>query len=147
MADIVNPETRSRMMSNIRGTDTKPEVVLRRALHARGLRYRKNVRGMPGTPDLLFPGKGAVLFVHGCFWHRHPGCEKATTPSSNVDFWMQKFERTMERDRNNIRRLTDQGWRVGVIWECQIGKAPSQELIEEVKQFLESDRLLLGAAP
>lgn len=147
MTDIVTPETRSRMMSRIRGKDTRPEVALRRALHAQGLRYRKNVRGLPGTPDLVFPAKGAVLLVHGCFWHRHPGCKKAYYPATNVEFWQQKFRRTVERDRENMRHLRELGWKVGVVWECQIGKVPTLVLIKDVRNFLESDRTVLRTGP
>ena len=120
MVDIVDTETRSRMMSNIRGKDTKPELILRRALHARGLRYRLHVKDLPGKPDLVFPKFRAVVFVHGCFWHRHPGCAKATTPATRVEFWQEKFRANVLRDQKNSERLTETGWRICTVWECEL---------------------------
>lgn len=140
MVDIVAPDVRSRMMSGIRGKDTKPELMLRRALHARGLRYRLHDRRLPGSPDLVFPRFGAVLFVHGCFWHRHPGCDKATTPSTRPEFWAEKFRQNVERDARKSRELRTAGWRVGTIWECEIGKEPSPTLLDRIEDFLRSGR-------
>src|SRR3546814_4200196 len=97
--------TRSRMMAGIRGKDTGPEVTLRRAMHARGFRYRLHVRSMPGRPDLVFPRYKAVVFVHGCFWHRHEGCRYATSPATRSEFWAEKFATNLARDRNNEERL------------------------------------------
>lgn len=119
MADIVDRTTRSRMMSRIRGRDTKPELVLRSALHRRGFRYRVHVRDLPGCPDLVLRKYRAVIFVHGCFWHRHQGCKFATTPSSNTEFWSKKLGDTVERDERNCAKLSDSGWRVAIVWECE----------------------------
>ena len=124
------------MMSRIRGRNTKPEIVLRRALHHRGLRYRLNARKLPGSPDIVLTKWKTVLFVHGCYWHRHVGCQKATTPSSNVEFWEKKFRQNITRDSKNIRDLLDLGWRVGVVWECAIGREPPSDLVESVKEFV-----------
>lgn len=137
MADIVTPEVRSRMMSRIRGRNTRPEVVLRKALHRRGFRFRLNAKKLPGSPDIVLPRWKTVLFVHGCYWHRHPGCRKATTPSSNVEFWAKKFRQNVERDARNIRDLQEAGWRVGVVWECAIGSEPPPGLIIKVEEFIE----------
>ena len=120
MTDIVDQATRSRMMAQIGGKDTKPELVLRKALHARGLRYRLHDRAFPGTPDLTFRRFGAVCFVHGCFWHRHVGCPYATDPATRPDFWKEKFRANVERDRRMIRQLRESGWRVAIIWECAL---------------------------
>lgn len=132
MADIVTPEVRSRMMSRIHGRNTRPEIALRRALHGRGFRYRLNARKLPGSPDIVLPKWKTVLFVHGCYWHRHTDCPKASTPSSNVEFWDGKFKKNVERDALNILDLLDAGWRVGVVWECLIGRNPPNDLIRRL---------------
>jgi DNA mismatch endonuclease (patch repair protein) len=119
MTDIVDQATRSRMMSGIRGRDTKPEMVVRRALHAAGLRYRLHVRDLPGRPDIVLPGRRTAVFVHGCFWHRHPGCRLAATPSTRPEFWQAKFEGNVRRDRQSSEALKAQGWAVVVVWECE----------------------------
>ena len=120
MADIVNSQTRSRMMAGIRGKDTKPELALRRALHALGFRYRLHVKGVPGKPDIVMPKHNAVIFVHGCFWHRHRGCRYATTPSSRRDFWTAKFDANVARDIVVRSALSQAGWRVATVWECAL---------------------------
>ena len=107
-------------MATIRGKDTRPELALRSALFAAGFRYRIHFRGLPGSPDMVFPMYGAVLFVHGCFWHRHEGCKYTTTPKSNEEFWRLKFEGNVNRDTRNIALLREQGWRVAIIWECAL---------------------------
>lgn len=112
-------ETRSRMMSSIRGRDTKPEMVVRRYVHQSGLRYRLHDRRLPGTPDLVFPKYRLALFVHGCFWHRHSGCANSVHPKSNAEFWQTKLQGNVARDRRNEERLLRLGWRVRVVWECQ----------------------------
>lgn len=122
MADIVDTQTRSRMMAGIGGKDTKPELALRRALHARGFRYRLHTRGMPGRPDLVLPRLRAAVFVHGCFWHRHAGCRYTTTPATRPEFWQSKFESNVERDSVVCAALLDAGWRVATVWECALRK-------------------------
>ncbi len=123
-------------MSGIRGRDTKPEVSLRRALHARGFRFRLHVKKLAGKPDLVFPKWRSVLFVNGCFWHRHEGCSKASTPSTNTRYWSEKFAGNVARDRRNVEGLLAEGWRVGIVWECRIGKKPDPALVDEVANFL-----------
>ncbi|MCL4161376.1 UNVERIFIED_CONTAM: hypothetical protein GTU68_058564 [Idotea baltica] len=122
MADIVSKQVRSRMMSGIGGKDTKPEIALRKALFAKGLRYRLHAKHLPGRPDIVLPKWNAVVFVHGCFWHRHPSCKFTTTPSTRPEFWREKFEGNVSRDARNTGLLVDLGWRVAVVWECGIRK-------------------------
>lgn len=118
--DIVDPETRSRMMSGIRGKDTRPEMMVRKGLHRLGFRFRLHNRNLPGKPDLVLPKRAAVVFVHGCYWHRHQGCRYATTPSTRPEFWQAKFQGNVERDRRNQRELMKAGWRVFIVWECAL---------------------------
>ena len=119
MVDIVDAETRHRMMSGIRGKNTKPELQIRRLLFARGFRYRLHLKGLPGKPDLVLTKHRAVIFVHGCFWHRHH-CHLFKWPSTRRDFWREKIDRNVERDRKNETRLHDEGWRVATVWECAL---------------------------
>lgn len=107
-------------MSAIRGGNTAPEMAVRRALHAAGLRYRLHQRTLPGRPDIVLPRYRAAVFVHGCFWHRHPGCPFATNPRTNVAFWEHKFAGNVERDLRQQQNLTKLGWRVFVVWECEV---------------------------
>jgi DNA mismatch endonuclease (patch repair protein) len=118
MVDVVTPQVRSRMMSGIRGKNTLPEMLVRRFLHGQGLRYRLHDRGLPGAPDLVLRRHGVVIFVHGCYWHRHEGCKYATTPVSNVEFWETKFAGNIRRDRIAVAKLQKASWRVIVLWEC-----------------------------
>lgn len=119
MVDRLSPEKRSWLMSRVRGKDTAPELVVRRAAHSLGLRFRLHRKDLPGSPDLVFPRRKTVVFVHGCFWHRHDGCKKATTPKSQEEFWQEKFARNVARDRRVIRELEDQGWRALIVWQCE----------------------------
>lgn len=121
MADILTPSERSERMSRIRGKDSQPELALRRVLHRLGLRYRLHDSRLPGKPDLVFPRHKTVVFVHGCFWHRHQGCKIATTPKSNTGFWQEKFMKNTARDMRNIAALEDLGWKVYIAWECELG--------------------------
>lgn len=125
MADIVDSKTRSRMMAGIRGKNTKPEVKVRQALHAAGYRYRLHRADLPGKPDIVLPSRRAVVFVHGCFWHRHKGCPAATTPTTRPEFWQAKLSGNVERDERNIGLLREQGWAVHIVWECQTKGAGS----------------------
>jgi DNA mismatch endonuclease (patch repair protein) len=118
MVDVVSKSVRGRMMSAIRGRDTAPERTLRRILFAKGLRFRLHGADLPGRPDLVLPRHRAVIFVHGCFWHRHPGCCFATTPATNVAFWQDKFSANVARDCRNHQKLLAAGWRVAIVWEC-----------------------------
>ena len=122
MMDIVDASTRSRMMAGIRGKDTRPEVLLRSALHRHGFRFRLHDRRLPGRPDLVLPRYRAAVLVHGCFWHRHEGCRYATTPSTRPEFWESKFEANVLRDREVLTMLRAAGWRVATVWECALRK-------------------------
>ena len=117
--DRLSKDKRSQVMSRIRGTDTKNEIKVRKALFNLGYRFRKNDKRYPGKPDIVLPKYQSVIFVHGCFWHQHPGCKKATIPKKNAEFWKKKLEGNRKRDIQHISDLTDAGWRVLVIWECQ----------------------------
>ncbi len=127
MVDFLSPRQRSERMSRIRGTNTKPEIVVRRLLHAAGLRFRLHVPKLIGRPDIVLPRYKSIVLVHGCFWHRHTGCSIATTPKSNTSFWRAKFEGNVTRDRRNRAKLRRLGWRVFVIWECQVNSATKSE--------------------
>lgn len=139
MPDIVDRATRSRMMAGIGSRNTVPELVLRRALHARGLRYRLHDRGLPGTPDLVFPRFRAVCFVHGCFWHRHAGCQYATSPTTRPEFWQTKFDSNVERDRRNRYELLAAGWRVAIVWECALRKQGTIGIAPKLDEWLRGD--------
>ncbi|MFC0665639.1 very short patch repair endonuclease [Azotobacter chroococcum] len=123
--DIVSKEVRSRMMAGIRGSDTSPEMRVRRLLHRHGFRYRLHQKGLPGKPDLVLARYRLCIFVHGCFWHRHPGCRYATTPRTRESFWQEKFAQNVARDARNRALLLDQGWRVFELWECGIRRPES----------------------
>ena len=139
MVDVVDKKTRSRMMSGIKGANTKPEVLVRRALHARGLRFRLHDRRLPGTPDIVLPRWRVAIQVHGCFWHRHDGCLKATTPANNSSFWQEKFDANIARDAKAAEALLELDWRLLVIWECAVGKALSQEVVDLISAFIVLD--------
>ena len=119
MADIVDRQTRSRMMAGIGPADTAPEIAVRRYLHACGLRFRLHDKRLPGRPDIVFAGNRIAVFVHGCFWHRHAGCRYTTSPAANSEFWRRKFEANVRRDTAMAARLEVLGWTPLVIWECE----------------------------
>ncbi|MBN1379485.1 MAG: DNA mismatch endonuclease Vsr [Gammaproteobacteria bacterium] len=117
--DILTPEKRSWNMSRIRGKDTKPELVVRSVLHSMGYRFRVSNKDFPGKPDILLPKHKIVIFVHGCFWHRHAGCKYAYFPKSNIEFWLNKFKANINRDQVVTREIMEKGWQQFVIWECE----------------------------
>ncbi len=119
MADVMTPEQRSRAMAQVRSKNTKPEMRVRSLLHRSGFRFRLHRRDLPGTPDIVLPKHRAAIFVHGCFWHAHPGCPRATMPSTRVEFWTEKLARNVARDARKERDLIAAGWRVLVVWECE----------------------------
>lgn len=118
--DTVDSATRSRMMSRIRGRDTKPELAVRRYLHAVGLRFRLGGCGLPGRPDIVLPSRRVAVFVHGCFWHRHAACTFATNPATRSEFWQRKFEANVKRDAAAVARLVAMGWTPLTLWECEL---------------------------
>ena len=132
--DTVDSATRSKMMSAIRGKDTGPEMVVRRFLYGQGYRYRIHRKDLPGKPDIVIPRLKVCIFVHGCFWHRHPGCPFATTPKTRPEFWSEKFQKNVARDLANIDALEAAGWNVLIIWECQLRKGP--EALSRLEQKL-----------
>jgi DNA mismatch endonuclease (patch repair protein) len=134
MADVHSKETRSYNMSQIKGKDTKPEVIVRKFLFSKGLRFRKNDKRYPGHPDIVLPKYKTAVFIHGCFWHLHEGCRYAKIPSSNVDFWEKKLNGNRERDKRNKDMLEDMGWRVITVWECQLKKGQRDETLEKLYQ-------------
>ena len=120
MADSLSPEKRSWNMSRIKGKDTSIEIQVRKYLFNHGFRYRKNVKTLPGKPDIVLPKYHAVIFVHGCFWHRHPGCKYSYMPKTKVDFWQTKFDKNVQNDLLHEEELAAAGWKVFIIWECQL---------------------------
>ena len=138
MVDIVSPEKRSHMMSSIRGKNTKPELLIRRALHARGFRYRIHDKNLPGKPDLCFPKYKAVVFVHGCFWHSHD-CSLFKWPKSNAAFWRDKITANAKRDQKHCQALSNRGWRVLTVWECAVKGQKDQNIsmvIDSISHWL-----------
>jgi DNA mismatch endonuclease (patch repair protein) len=139
VVDIVDRETRSRMMSGIKGRNTKPEMIVRRLLHGMGFRYRLHAKDLPGRPDIVFRRRRAAIFVQGCFWHRHPdpNCRLARLPKSRIDFWLPKLEGNRIRDQANLERLSSLGWRVLLVWECQL--RDREQLVNELRRFVEGE--------
>ena len=122
MSDKLTPEKRSWNMSRIKGKDTKIEVEVRKYLFSKGYRFRKNDKRYPGKPDIVLPKYHVAIFVHGCFWHRHEGCKDATTPKTRTEFWLEKFDKNVKHDQIKQEKLRELGWKVIVIWECEIKK-------------------------
>lgn len=137
MADTLSPTERSKRMARIRGADTKPEMVVRRLLHGLGYRYRLHRKGLPGRPDIVFGSRRKVIFVHGCFWHRHPDpdCPLARLPKTRLDFWEPKLSANARRDQRIEKSLIDLGWDVMVVWECELRYR--EQLENKLKVFLE----------
>jgi DNA mismatch endonuclease (patch repair protein) len=135
MADVLTPEQRSRCMAAIRGKDTKPEMIVRSLTHRMGYRFRLHRKGLAGKPDLVFPGRRKVVFVHGCFWHQHPRCRYATRPATRPEFWAAKLDGNRERDWRVCRTLRRQGWEVLVVWECQTRHLARLE--KRIKKYLD----------
>lgn len=138
MADNHTAEQRSYNMSHIRSTGSKPEEIVRKFLFSKGLRYRKNVKKLPGTPDIVFPKYRTVVFVNGCFWHHHR-CSRFKWPKSNVEYWQKKINRNEERDQENYLKLKEAGWKVLIIWECQLKKGVRQENLQRLYEDIIND--------
>ncbi|MDD4992826.1 MAG: DNA mismatch endonuclease Vsr [Paludibacter sp.] len=120
MPDIFSKSKRSEIMSKISSKETKPEILVRKYLFAKGFRYRKNVKELPGKPDVVLPKYKIIIFIHGCFWHGHEGCKKSALPTTNLEFWKDKLEKNKERDKSDILKLQEIGWKVIVIWQCEL---------------------------
>lgn len=139
MADKFSKETRSRVMSRIRSKDTKPEIIVRSFLFSKGLRFRKNDKRYPGSPDIVLPKYKTVVFVHGCFWHLHEGCKYAVMPKSNVDYWKKKLYGNKERDERNKIELEQLGWKVITVWECQLKNNKLEKTLNELYAQITSE--------
>src|SRR6185312_12233462 len=134
MADIFKKRKRSEIMSRVRSSNTAPEIRVRKILHRLGFRFRLHRRDLPGTPDIALPRHDAIVLVHGCFWHRHSGCKDASTPKTRTDFWNKKFAENVRRDRDKTAALRDLGWKVFVVWECEL--RDEEALAINLKRFL-----------
>lgn len=139
MTDRITPEHRSWNMSRIKGKDTKIEVKVRSWLFSKGFRFRKNDRRFPGTPDIVLPKYKTVIFINGCFWHRHEGCRYATTPKTRTEFWQEKFDRNVANDRKHKEELETMGWRVITLWECELKKNSFEDTMNRLEQQLHND--------
>jgi len=147
MVDVMSAERRSALMSRIKGKNTAPEVFVRKFLWRAGLRYRLHARGLPGKPDLTLKRWGAVVFINGCFWHRHEGCPLFRLPKTRSDFWDQKLRGNQTRDLKAIAALSDAGWRVCVVWECALRSAPESTCLKLVHWIRSSEASASLAAP
>lgn len=136
MSDPFPPEKRSAIMQAIRGRDTAPERIVRSLLHRLGYRFRLHVRALPGCPDIVFPRRRCIIFVHGCFWHRHCCRKGRSVPATRANFWRRKFRRNMECDARQIRRLRRLGWSVMTVWECQVSRQATPALFARIRRFL-----------
>ena len=140
MADNHSKEVRSKNMSHIRSTNSKPEEIVRKYLFAQGLRYRKNVKKLPGCPDIVLPKYRCIVFVNGCFWHAHKGCKWFVPPKSNSEFWQKKFAYNIERDERNYNRLRELGWNVIIIWECEIRHGDMQVALKKLESRIVGEK-------
>ncbi len=152
--DTFSPKERSEIMRRVRGKDTTPEMVVRSLLHRLGFRFRLHRADLPGTPDIVLPKYRAVIFVHGCFWHRHVGCPRASIPATRQEYWLPKFRRTLERDTQNHRLLRSAGWNVIVVWECELrdirqlaARLPKQLRKPPIAYQVENGPTLVAAEP
>lgn len=135
MTDVFDSSKRSQIMSHVKSKNTAPEIKLRSILHRNGFRFRLNRKDLPGKPDIVLPKYKAVIFVHGCFWHGHD-CKRGQRPQTNVEFWDKKINKNMERDKQDIIKLKELGWRVMVVWECDLKKTNEDVLVSCLKDFL-----------
>ena len=134
--DSLSPAERSSIMARVRSKNSRPELLVRKVVFGLGYRYRLHAKELPGRPDLVFRKRGKVIFVHGCFWHRHAGCSLARLPKSRLDFWLPKLEGNRKRDRRLKRELAKRGWKVLTVWECQVKNV--ERLRETVRRFLDA---------
>ena len=142
MADHLSPEKRSWNMSRIHGSNTSIEQKVRKYLYSKGFRYRKNVPTLPGKPDIVLSKYNAVIFVHGCFWHRHPGCKDTTTPKSRTEYWKEKFARNVANDKKHEEALHEMGWSVYTVWECEVNKHLEETMDGIISQLKEKSKVI-----
>lgn len=136
--DVVDAAKRSLMMAGIRSKNTSPEMIVRKFLHAHGFRYRLHSNRLPGRPDLVLPKYKVAIFVHGCFWHRHQFCKYSTNPATNVEKWKLKFQTNIDRDKRNVADLVLSGWRVIVVWECDLRMNSENRLMKLTEEIRET---------
>ena len=136
MTDFMKPEQRSRAMAKVRGDETRPECKLRSLLHRKGFRFRKNVKELPGRPDVVLSKYRAAIFIHGCFWHQHFGCKKATIPDTRHEFWREKLQANRERDAKVIKKLSDMNWRVATVWECELTSRAIDSTLKNIEDWI-----------
>lgn len=134
MTDVHSKEVRSYNMSRIKGKDTKPEILVRKFLFAKGLRYRLHDKKFPGKPDLVFPKYKKIVFIHGCFWHGHEGCKYFVVPKTRTDWWLNKINKNKEKDNNSILKLKEEGWHTIVVWECDLKSKKREEVLNNLYQ-------------
>ena len=140
MADVVSPAVRSRMMSGIKGKNSQPEILIRKMLFGAGYRFRLHRRDLPGTPDIVMPGRKIVIFVHGCFWHAHEGCKYFKVPATRPDFWIAKLQSNVDRDKRAFERLKTMGWRILCVWECATRESGTEKsLLKRMISWIDSD--------
>jgi len=140
MTDVHEPKTRSYNMSRISGKDTKPEMIVRKFLHSNGFRYRLHVNDLPGKPDLVLPKYNSVIFVHGCFWHVHEGCDFFKLPQTNTEFWKEKLYGNKERDERHLEKLNELGWNEIVVWECELKPEKKEKTLIRIVEELENSK-------
>lgn len=138
MPDVFDPQQRSRVMAKVHGANTTPELAVRSIIHRMGYRYRLHRKDLPGKPDIVLPRHKKIIFVHGCFWHQHEGCKAADRPTSNTDYWNKKLDRNVERDKRHREALEAMGWKVLVVWECQL--KDRERLVGVLSEFLSPDK-------
>lgn len=136
MADVHSKETRSYNMSRIRSKDTKPELLVRKFLHKNGFRYRLHVKNLPGKPDIVLPKYKTVIFVHGCFWHGHEGCKYYVVPKTRTEWWLEKIGRNIENDLKALQIFKTNGWKVVVIWQCELRKSNYEQSLNQLRNHL-----------
>lgn len=137
--DVFSKSKRSDIMSKVSGKDTRPELLVRKYLFSKGFRYRKNVKDMPGKPDILLLKYKTIIFVHGCFWHGHEGCDAAKLPASNVDYWIKKISSNIKRDSQNIQQLRMLGWNIIVVWECELKPKIRENILEQLIEKIKAN--------
>lgn len=136
MTDNLTKDQRRKNMQHIRSQNSKPEKVVRTFLHKHGLRFRLHRKDLPGKPDIVLPKYNAVIFINGCFWHQHPRCKRATIPKSNRDYWIPKLEKNKKRDKKNKKLLKDLGWKIIIIWECQLKTNQQKKTLNKIRTRL-----------
>lgn len=141
--DNLTKDERSEIMSRVKSRNTRPELAVRKLIWAMGIRYRLEGRDLPGKPDIVFRRLRKVIFIHGCYWHRHEGCPNTRTPKSRVNFWTQKFETNRQRDEEHYRELKAMGWQFLIIWECEIKPRKMDELSKKISEFIENKTIII----